>query len=65
MLSPLFLIKEHSIVKPEATNKVHGMHKLSLMEPMDGLEIAKNSQNWYRKTIKSLFTVPVLTIFVA
>lgn len=38
------------------------MHKLSLMEPMDGLEIAKNSQNWYRKTIKSLFTVPVLTV---
>ena len=41
------------------------MYKLSLMEPMNGLEIAKNSQNWYRKITKSLFTVPVLTIFVA
>lgn len=44
MLSPLFLIKEHSIVNLEATNKGHGMHKPSLMEPMDGLEITKTAK---------------------
>lgn len=38
------------------------MHKLSLMEPMDGLEIAKTAKIEHRKTIKSLFTVPVLTV---
>ena len=41
------------------------MHKLSIMEPMDGLEIAKTAKICTEKTMKSLFTVPVLTIFVA